>query len=52
MLRQWKQVDSSPTSFAIYSGDVNQGGVVDGTDAALIDNYAFNFVTGYLVTDG
>ena len=33
------------------SGDVTQDGVVDGTDAALIDNDAFNFVTGYVVGD-
>jgi len=46
-----KQVDASPVIFAIYSGDVNQDGVVDGTDAALVDNDAFNFVTGYVVTD-
>ncbi|MEO7356988.1 MAG: FG-GAP-like repeat-containing protein, partial [Ignavibacteria bacterium] len=46
-----KQVDALPVVFAIYSGDVNQDGVVDGTDAALIDNDASNFDTGYLVTD-
>ena len=39
------------TRYCIYSGDVNQDGVVDGTDAALIDNDAFNFETGYLLTD-
>ena len=37
--------------YAIYSGDVNQDGVVDGTDAALIDNDAANFGSGYLPTD-
>ena len=46
-----KQVDSSPTRFAIYSGDVNQDGVVDGTDASVIDNDAFNFVKGYVAGD-
>jgi len=45
------QVDITPVRFAIYNGDVNQDGVVDGSDAALIDNDAFNFVTGYEVTD-
>ena len=45
------QVDNSPVRFAIYSGDVNQDGVVDGTDAALVDNDAYNFVTGYVATD-
>jgi len=39
------------TKFCIYSGDVNQDGVVDGSDAAIIDNDAFNFVTGYVVSD-
>jgi len=45
------QVDNSPIKFAIYSGDVNQDGVVDGTDAGLIDNAAFNFLVGYVPTD-
>ena len=46
-----KQVDFSPVRFAIYSGDVNQDGVVEGSDAAIIDNDAFNFVTGYVASD-
>jgi len=45
------QVDTAPVEFAVYSGDVNQDGIVDGSDAALIDNDAFNFVEGYVVTD-
>ncbi|MBV6477584.1 MAG: hypothetical protein HGGPFJEG_00323 [Ignavibacteria bacterium] len=45
------QVDNSPVTFAIYSGDVNQDGVVDATDAGAIDNDASNFVTGYVNTD-
>lgn len=45
------QVDNSPTKFAIYSGDVNQDGVIDGSDAAIIDNDVRNFVTGYVVSD-
>ncbi|MEO6694902.1 MAG: hypothetical protein ABIY50_12280 [Ignavibacteria bacterium] len=37
---------------SFYSGDVNQDGIVDGSDAALIDNDASNFVTGdYVITD-
>ncbi len=36
---------------AFYSGDVNQDGVVDVTDAALVDNDIFNFVSGYVPTD-
>ena len=46
-----KQVDTSPVKFAIYSGDVNQDGVVDATDLQRVDNHAFNFVTGYVATD-
>jgi len=37
--------------WCIYSGDVNQDGVVDGTDLSLIDNDAANFVQGYVPTD-
>ncbi len=45
------QVDTGPNIFAIYSGDVNQDGSVDGLDLSLVDNDAFNFVTGYVSTD-
>ncbi|MBS1516477.1 MAG: choice-of-anchor J domain-containing protein [Bacteroidetes bacterium] len=36
---------------SFYSGDVNQDGVIDLTDGALIDNDGLNFVTGYVNTD-
>lgn len=39
------------SKWTIYSGDVNQDGVVDGTDSQQIDNDAYNFATGYLITD-
>jgi len=39
------------TRYCIYSADVNQDGIVDGSDEALIDNDAFNSVSGYVVTD-
>lgn len=45
------QVDNSPVRYAIYNGDVDQDGAVDGTDAGLVDNDASNFVTGYVATD-
>jgi len=45
------QVDASPVKFAIYSGDVNQDQIIDGSDLLRIDNDAFAFVTGYVVTD-
>ncbi|MBK9332680.1 MAG: hypothetical protein IPM96_09855 [Ignavibacteria bacterium] len=45
------QVDASPVRFAVYSGDVNQDGVIDIADGTDIDNDAFNFASGYLQTD-
>ena len=45
------QIDNLPDKFAIYSGDVNQDGVVDASDNGAIDNAASNFETGYLSTD-
>lgn len=45
------QVDNSPVRFAIYSGDVNLDGVIDGSDSEWIDNDAANFESGYLPTD-
>ncbi|MDQ3019124.1 MAG: hypothetical protein M3R36_00920 [Bacteroidota bacterium] len=39
------------TKYCIYSGDVNQDGTVDLTDLSLIDNDAYNFVSGYFNTD-
>lgn len=44
-------VDSSPTKYAMYGGDVNQDDVIDGTDGTLIDNDAAAFNTGYINTD-
>jgi hypothetical protein len=38
-------------SMAFFTGDVNQDGTVDGSDAGLIDNDAFGFVSGYVSTD-
>jgi len=38
-------------SWSFYTGDVNQDGIVDGSDAGAIDNDVFNFVTGYVLTD-
>jgi len=46
-----RQVDSAPVRFALFSGDVNQDGVVDVSDLGFTDNDAFNFATGYLKTD-
>ncbi len=46
-----KQVDASPVRFAMFSGDVNQDGNINGLDAGLTDNDAFNYVSGYVNTD-
>jgi len=46
-----KQIDASPLQFGIYSGDVNQNGIVDASDVSAVDNDAFNFVSGYVRTD-
>lgn len=45
------QVNTLPVRFAIYAGDVNQNGIVDGVDLSLADTDAFNYVTGYVNTD-
>ncbi|MBV6478799.1 MAG: hypothetical protein HGGPFJEG_01556 [Ignavibacteria bacterium] len=37
--------------WSFYIGDVTQDGAIDGSDIALIDNDATNFVTGYAVSD-
>jgi len=46
-----KQVDMSPIRFAVYSGDVNQDGIVDASDVAIVDNDAYNFIYGYVNSD-
>jgi PKD repeat protein len=37
--------------FAIYGGDVNQDGAIDGGDVTPFDNDQFNYVSGYINTD-
>jgi len=37
--------------YCVYSGDVDQDGVVDAIDFSLVDNHAFNNLTGYINTD-
>lgn len=39
------------TRWCVYSGDVNQDGVVDLTDVSTVDADNLNFVSGYTVTD-
>ncbi len=37
--------------YCIYSGDVNQDGIVDGSDIGMVDNDVSFFLAGYVVTD-
>ena len=37
--------------WCVFSGDVNQDGVVDLTDVSLTDTDSLNFVIGYKATD-
>lgn len=45
------QVNTSPVKFAIYSGDVNQDGLVDIADIVECYNASSTFLTGYVSTD-
>jgi hypothetical protein len=46
-----KRINSALNYYGLYTGDVNQDGIVDGTDTQLIDNDANAFVTGYSIQD-
>lgn len=37
--------------YCLYSGDVNNDGLIDGSDGSITDNGAFHFATGYLPED-
>ncbi|MBK9333501.1 MAG: hypothetical protein IPM96_14145 [Ignavibacteria bacterium] len=37
--------------WCIYSGDINQDGVIDGSDQGIVDNDIFNFASGYIPSD-
>ncbi len=45
------QVDSEPVRFAMYSGEVNKDDAIDVTDVSLVENDAFDYVTGNVITD-
>ncbi len=45
------QVDGSPLRFGVYSGDVDQDGIIDASDLSKVDNDAFISLTGYVNTD-
>jgi hypothetical protein len=37
--------------YVIYSGDINQDGIIDNNDITLLDTDALNFANGYISTD-
>lgn len=39
------------TKYCNYNGDVNQDGIIEGSDASLVDNAASEFLTGYVDED-
>jgi hypothetical protein len=39
------------SKWCVFGGDVNQDDIVDFTDMSMIDNDAYNYLSGYLVTD-
>ena len=45
------QVDASPVTTALYSGDVTQDGVIDASDMSVVENDKSNSVTGYVSSD-
>ena len=45
------QAQVAPGVFAIYSGDANQDGTIDGSDFLIVDAAIQNFDGGYVVTD-
>lgn len=45
------QVDNSPVKYAIYGGDADKDGNIDASDVSIIDNDAFNTLSGYVVSD-
>lgn len=44
-------VQMTDLSYAIYGGDVNQDGIVDGIDFSMVDNLAAQASSGYLPED-
>ncbi|MEO6693668.1 MAG: hypothetical protein ABIY50_03680, partial [Ignavibacteria bacterium] len=42
---------SKGSKYCIYSGDVDQDDVIDGSDVIAAENAAYNFAQGYLPTD-
>jgi len=45
------QADASPLRFAVYNGDENQDGTIDGSDLSDTENEANISLSGYVNTD-
>ena len=45
------QKDAATVRFGIYSGDVNQDGIIEAADLSSVDNDAGNFLSGYVTSD-
>jgi hypothetical protein len=45
------RINSSPLTYGIYSGDVNQNGTIDAQDLGIVDTDAYNFLNGYVRSD-
>ena len=45
------QINSTNNLWGMYGGDCNQDGVIEIADLSIIDNDAFNFAGGYIVSD-
>ncbi|MBS1551215.1 MAG: right-handed parallel beta-helix repeat-containing protein [Bacteroidetes bacterium] len=39
------------SKYCIYSGDINKDNIIDGGDNSIVDNDAFNSLTGYVLSD-
>lgn len=45
------KVDESPVRFALYSGDVDQNGLIDLDDVVFVNNDVSLFKSGYINSD-
>jgi len=45
------RVDTSPTEFALYGGDINYDDAIDASDISLVETDSFNALSGYVNSD-
>jgi hypothetical protein len=45
------QIDNLPVRFALFSGDINQDGIIDAADISTDENDILNAVSGYVSSD-